>query len=69
MVEKSGGKMLVEDDLFVKREDCSSDEKSCVEDSVWEFEEGRLGGEEVVVDGCKGKEVYVEEIKMECCLE
>jgi len=69
MADKSGGNMSVEDDSSAKREDCSSGEKSCVQDNAHEFVEGSLGGEVTVADGCKDKEVNVEETKTECCSE
>ena len=69
MAEKSGGEMSVEADSSEKREDCSSDEKSCVEDKAREFEEGRVGGDGTVADGCKDKEVDAEETKTGCCSE
>ena len=70
IVVKRGEKTsLDDDDSSAKREDCSSDEKSCAQDNAREFVEGNLGGEGTVAGGCKDKEVNDEETKKECCSE
>ena len=67
--EKSGEKMtLDDDDSSAKKEDCSNDEKSRVQDNAREFVEGSLEVKGTVADECKDKEKNVDEIK-ECCSE
>lgn len=66
MADESARELSVEDDLSAKRYDCSSDEKSCLQDNAGEFVEGSLAGEVTIADGCKDKVVNVEGSKMEC---
>jgi len=66
IAEKSGEKMtLDDDDSSAKREDCSNDEKSRVQDNAREYVEGSLEVKGTVADGCNDMEENVDEIK-EC---